>query len=310
MEYRFVDRWIAYKRNIQKVRDSSLHTYKMNIVSLLDELNKTKQLKSEIELYKSITRFDLEDLINDKINNNVSENYLNLKIVSVKDFFNYLYENEVIENNVFCKIKQIKNPETKRKDYITVDEVRKMIKSSYERKRGDRNFELISHRLRAITSILVGSGLRISELLNLKMSDLKLVEEECYIINYTEDEIKNHMNKTIAICGKAKQYLDEYLEVKNRLYPNSEYIFVSGKGKQFNEKDSIIELNKWYNRAGLEGKHLCNHSFRTTFKMACMDRNISDQVVKSIAGWKLSKVEQAYTKDLNIETLKKVCNII
>ena len=235
---------------------------------------------------------------------------MNLKIVSVKDFFNYLYENEVIENNVFCKIKQIKNPETKRKDYITVDEVRKMIKSSYERKRGDRNFELISHRLRAITSILVGSGLRISELLNLKMSDLKLVEEECYIINYTEDEIKNHMSKTIAICGKAKQYLDEYLEVKNRLYPNSKYIFVSGKGKQFNEKDSIIELNKWYNRAGLEGKHLCNHSFRTTFKMACMDRNISDQVVKSIAGWKLSKVEQAYTKDLNIETLKKVCNII
>ena len=310
MEYRFVDRWIAYKRNIQKVRDSSLHTYKMNIVSLLDELNKTKQLKSEIELYKSITRFDLEDLINDKINNNVSENYLNLKIVSVKDFFNYLYENEVIENNVFCKIKQIKNPETKRKDYITVDEVRKMIKSSYDRKRGDRNFELISHRLRAITSILVGSGLRISELLNLKMSDLKLVEEECYIINYTEDEIKNHMNKTIAICGKAKQYLDEYLEVKNRLYPNSEYIFVSVKGKQFNEKYSIIELNKWYNRAGLEGKHLCNHSFRTTFKMACMDRNISDQVVKSIAGWKLSKVEQAYTKDLNIETLKKVYNKI
>ena len=282
----------------------------MNIVSLLDELNKTKQLKSEIELYKSIIRLDLEDLINDKINNNVSENYLNLKIVSVKDFFNYLYENEVIENNVFCKIKQIKNPETKRKDYITVDEVRKMIKSSYDRKRGDRNFELISHRLRAITSILVGSGLRISELLNLKMSDLNLIEEECYIINYTEDEIKNHMNKTIAICGKAKQYLDEYLEVKNRLYPNSEYIFVSGKGKQFNEKDSIIELNKWYNRAGLEGKHLCNHSFRATFKMACMDRNISDQVVKSIAGWKLSKVEQAYTKDLNIETLKKVCNII
>ena len=310
MEYRFVDRWIAYKRNIQKVRDSSLHTYKMNIVSLLDELNKTKQLKSEIELYKSIIRLDLEDLINDKINNNVSENYLNLKIVSVKDFFNYLYENEVIENNVFCKIKQIKNPETKRKDYITVDEVRNMIKSSYDRKRGDRNFELISHRLRAITSILVGSGLRISELLNLKMSDLNLVDEECYIINYTEDEIKNHMNKTIAICGKAKQYLDEYLEVKNRLYPNSEYIFVSGKGKQFNEKDSIIELNKWYNRAGLEGKHLCNHSFRATFKMACMDRNISDQVVKSIAGWKLSKVEQAYTKDLNIETLKKVCNII
>ena len=309
MEYRFVDRWIAYKRNIQKVRDSSLHTYKMNIVSLLDELNKTKQLKSEIELYKSITRFDLEDLINDKINNNVSENYLNLKIVSVKDFFNYLYENEVIENNVFCKIKQIKNPETKRKDYITVDEVRKMIKSSYERKRGDRNFELISHRLRAITSILVGSGLRISELLNLKMSDLKLVED-CYIVNYKENEIKNHMDKTICIVGKAKQYLDEYLEVKNRLFPNSEYLFVSGKGKQFNEKDSIIELNKWYERAGLQGKHLCNHSFRATFKMACMDRNISDSIIKSVAGWSMTDVEKAYTKQLSLPTLKMVCNII
>ena len=309
MEYRFVDRWIAYKRNIQKVRDSSLHTYKMNIVSLLDELNKTKQLKSEIELYKSITRLDLEDLINDKINNNVSENYLNLKIVSVKDFFNYLYENEVIENNVFCKIKQIKNPETKRKDYITVDEVRKMIKSSYERKRGDRNFELISHRLRAIISILVGTGLRISELLNLTISDIHSVDD-CYIVNYKENEIKNHMDKTICIVGKAKQYLDEYLEVKNRLFPNSEYLFVSGKGKQFNEKDSIIELNKWYERAGLQGKHLCNHSFRATFKMACMDRNISDSIIKSVAGWSMTDVEKAYTKQLSLPTLKMVCNII
>ena len=309
MEYRFVDRWIAYKRNIQKVRDSSLHTYKMNIVSLLDELNKTKQLKSEIELYKSITRLDLEDMINDKINNNVSENYLNLKIVSVKDFFNYLYENEVIENNVFCKIKQIKNPETKRKDYITVDEVRKMIKSSYERKRGDRNFELISHRLRAITSILVGTGLRISELLNLTISDIHSVDD-CYIVNYKENEIKNHMDKTICIVGKAKQYLDEYLEVKNRLFPNSEYLFVSGKGKQFNEKDSIIELNKWYERAGLQGKHLCNHSFRATFKMACMDRNISDSIIKSVAGWSMTDVEKAYTKQLSLPTLKMVCNII
>ena len=309
MVYRFVDRWIAYKRNIQKVRDSSLHTYKMNIVSLLDELNKTKQLKSEIELYKSITRFDLEDLINDKINNNVSENYLNLKIVSVKDFFNYLYENEVIENNVFCKIKQIKNPETKRKDYITVDEVRKMIKSSYDRKRGDRNFELISHRLRAIISILVGTGLRISELLNLTISDIHSVDD-CYIVNYKENEIKNHMDKTICIVGKAKQYLDEYLEVKNRLFPNSEYLFVSGKGKQFNEKDSIIELNKWYERAGLQGKHLCNHSFRATFKMACMDRNISDSIIKSVAGWSMTDVEKAYTKQLSLPTLKMVCNIL
>ena len=309
MEYRFVDRWITYKRNIQKVRDSSLNTYKMNIVSLLNELNKTKQLKSEIELYKSITRFDLEDIINDKINNNVSENYLNLKIVSVKDFFNYLYENEVIENNVFCKIKQIKNPETKRKDYITVDEVKKIIKSSYERKRGDRNFELISHRLRAIISILVGTGLRISELLNLTISDIHSVDD-CYIVNYKENEIKNHMDKTICIVGKAKQYLDEYLEVKNRLFPNSEYLFVSGKGKQFNEKDSIIELNKWYERAGLQGKHLCNHSFRATFKMACMDRNISDSIIKSVAGWSMTDVEKAYTKQLSLPTLKMVCNII
>ena len=309
MEYRFVDRWITYKRNIQKVRDSSLNTYKMNIVSLLDELNKTKQLKSEIELYKSITRFDLEDIINDKINNNVSENYLNLKIVSVKDFFNYLYENEVIENNVFCKIKQIKNPETKRKDYITVDEVKKIIKSSYERKRGDRNFELISHRLRAIISILVGTGLRISELLNLTISDIHSVDD-CYIVIYKENEIKNHMDKTICIVGKAKQYLDEYLEVKNRLFPNSEYLFVSGKGKQFNEKDSIIELNKWYERAGLQGKHLCNHSFRATFKMACMDRNISDSIIKSVAGWSMTDVEKAYTKQLSLPTLKMVCNII
>ena len=146
-------------------------------------------------------------------------------------------------------------------------------------------------------------------MLNLTISDIHSVDD-CYIVNYKENEIKNHMDKTICIVGKAKQYLDEYLEVKNRFFPNSEYLFVSGKGKQFNEKDSIIELNKWYERAGLQGKHLCNHSFRATFKMACMDRNISDSIIKSVAGWSMTDVEKAYTKQLSLPTLKMVCNII
>lgn len=309
MEYRFVDRFLLYKKNIDKVRDSSLNTYKGLLIRFLDEQKLIKNINDEIELYKSISRFDLEDIINNKINNKVSENYINLHIITIKDFFNYLFENDIIENNPFFKVKQIKNPDTKRKDYITIDEVKEIINASYERKRGDRSFELVSHRLRAIVSILVNSGLRISELLELKESDLKPIEE-CYLINYTEDEIKNHISKQIIVCGSAKKFLDEYLDVKHNLFNNSEYVFVSNKGKKFNAKDSIIELNKWYDRAGLSGKHICNHCFRATFKMACMDRNISDQTVKAVAGWKMTKVEQAYTKQLSLETLKKVCDII
>ena len=68
MEYRFVDRFLLYKKNVDKVRDSSLNTYKGLLIRFLDEQKSIKNINEEIELYKSISRFDLEDIINNKIN--------------------------------------------------------------------------------------------------------------------------------------------------------------------------------------------------------------------------------------------------
>ena len=41
-----------------------------------------------------------------------------------------------------------------------------------------------------------------------------------------------------------------------------------------------------------------------------MDRNISDSIIKSVAGWSMTDVEKAYTKQLSLPTLKMVCNIL
>ena len=158
MEYRFVDRFLLYKKNVDKVRDSSLNTYKGLLIRFLDEQKSIKNINEEIELYKSISRFDLEDIINNKINYKVSESYINLHIITIKDFFNYLFENDIIENNPFSKVKQIKNPTKKNiKEYFTVEEIRKIINQTYNKQRGERSFELNSSRSRSILSILTNA---------------------------------------------------------------------------------------------------------------------------------------------------------
>ena len=308
MEYRFVDRFLLYKKNIYKIRESSIDTYRGIIIRFLNEANKNNLL-DEIELYKSFDRFYLEDYINNKLEEGVSENYINSNLISIKDFFNYLFENKVIDSNPFEKIKQIRQPQKKNiKEYFTVEEIRKIINQTYNKQRGERSFELNSSRSRSILSILTNTGMRINELLSLRENEIEK-HEDYYYINIKADKIKNHLEKNVIIYGKAFNYFNEYLEIKHRLFPKSEWLFVSSRGKQFTAKNSIESLQKIVDKCNID-KHISNHCMRATFRTTLLGKGVAEDLIKIIGNWKLDSVSSAYIKGVDIQTLKKVCNII
>lgn len=307
MEYKMVDRFLLYKKNIYKIRESSIDTYRGIIIRFLNEANKNNLL-NEIELYKSFDRFYLEDYINNKLEEGMSENYINSNLISIKDFFNYLFENEIINSNPFEKIKQIRQPQKKNiKEYFTIEEMRKLISETYNRRCGERCFEINSSRSRALISLLVNTGMRINEALALKETDLER-HEDYYYIHIDSDKIKNHLDKNVIIYGKAFKFLNEYLDIKHNLF-NTDWLFVSSKGKQFTAKNSIESLQKLVDKCELN-KKITNHCTRATFRTTLLSKGVANDLIKIIGNWKLDSVSSAYVKGVDLETLKKVCNII
>ena len=309
MELIYLERLLNNKKNLDKIRESSLELYRRNVTIFMNKLEQLKKIHDEIILANSITRNDVEDYIN-FLMKQYAESYVNNIITSLKLYFDYLFdEQELIERNPFGKIKQIKNPtKVNVKDYLELKEIKSIIKETYIRKRGERGFELNSSRTRALISILANNGLRIEELLRLKESNLE-IHEDYYLIYYKADEIKNHVNKKSIIYGNSKIYFDEYMEIKKELFPNSDYIFVSIKGKQFTSKNSQETLQKYADRCGIK-KHITNHVFREVFRTYNTNIGINENIIRLIGGWSIDKVSESYIRSLDIQTLKKVCNII
>ena len=57
-------------------------------------------------------------------------------------------------------------------------------------------------------------------------------------------------------------------------------------------------------------KKITNHCTRATFRTTLLSKGVAEDLIKIIGNWKLDSVSSAYVKGVDLETLRKICNII
>ncbi len=160
-------------------------------------------------------------------------------------------QNELhIEVLDFEKIKRPKIPK-RRVDYLTEEELKKFFDSIG--KRSMRDF-----RFRALVSILISTGCRISEALNLKIQDIDWKQKEAMIIGKGNKERKIYFTDWSLNCIK------EY--IKKRGY-EGKFIFVAeGKQNRWDRNDAQRNFRNYRKKLGLPSNitaHTIRHSFAT-----------------------------------------------
>jgi integrase/recombinase XerD len=105
-------------------------------------------------------------------------------------------------------------------------------------------------------------GLRVSELVNLKIDDVHFEERFVRV-----RKGKGGRDRIVPYGGQLDQTLRRYVEIRNR-QPNakSPHLFVSVKGKPISRGTFWWLLKRWANRAGIKGRvspHQLRHSFAT-----------------------------------------------
>ena len=183
-----------------------------------------------------------------------ADNGINGFIRSVKVLFNYLIEDEYIDKNPFAKVKQIKT------DKVIIhtfkpEEIKKMLNQFNKNIYTDLRDALLIR-------MLYDTGLRISEAINLKITD---IDTERNIVKVFG---KGHKERIVPFGRSVKREILRYIARREKSIPrdlDEGYLFSSRQGTPLMIRNVTREIQIVGKRAKIEGKRLSPHTFRHTF---------------------------------------------
>ena len=235
-----------------------------------------------IENFDKVTEEDIKEYqkyryyYQNKIGIQDSPGHQNWHISTVKQFFKYLIKSGELNYNPAQNIELVKEPKRLPKSALTHKEVKKIINQININ-------EPLGYRDRTILEVLYSSGIRRSELTNIKLKDVKL-EEGTIRIN----KGKGNKDRMVPIGKIAIKYLEGYIKfVRKEILKNkeSEYLFISKKQNKLSI-DRLGDIVKMYAQmSGIE-KEVTTHTFRRSCATEMIRREAKIMYVKELLGHK------------------------
>ncbi len=282
----------GFKTYIQLERglsENTLAAYMHDVDLFFDFLTNQKE-------GKSLTKVDYNDL-NDFItfiNDLGLGSYSQARVISgIRAFFRYLDLEKAIEAD---PSELLESPKlgTKLPDVLDLQEIIKIIDSI------DLSLPE-GHRNRAIIETLYGCGLRVSELINLKLSELYFNEG---VLSVTG---KGNKQRFIPVGDEAKKSIRLYLEYDRvKAEPakgNEDILFLSRRGAKLSRQMIFIMIKKLVEKAGIR-KKVSPHTFRHSFATHLVQNGADLKAVQDLLGHASIITTEIYTH-LNREDLRK-----
>ncbi|ADG93156.1 integrase family protein [Arcobacter nitrofigilis DSM 7299] len=225
------------------------------------------------------------------------------KLATLKSFFNYLEFEEIILVSPFRKMRiSIKEQKSLPKT-IDIRNIRKLFKYVYKIKSNNKETESFSYKTIvrdiAILELLFATGLRVSEVSNMKYSNIDLSSGNIRILG------KGNKERTIQICDQeVKLILKEYFSLfKDEIYKNKCF-FINRLGNKLSEQ-SISNMIKKYQKNANVGQHLTPHMFRHSFATMLLEEGVDIRYIQGMLGHSSISTTQIYTQ-INMKQQKKI----
>jgi integrase/recombinase XerD len=211
--------------------------------------------------------------------------YSQARVISgIKAFFRYLLLEKIIDIN---PSELLEAPRLGRKlpEVLNIDDIAKIIEGvDLSQNEGERN--------KAILETLYGCGLRVSELVNLRLSDLHFREG---IISVTG---KGNKQRLVPIgASAAKQILVYKDAVRVQLSPkkkSEDILFLNRNGGQMSRQMVFLIVKKQVEKAGIR-KNISPHTFRHSFATHLMQNGADLRAVQDLMGHASITTTEIYT---------------
>ena len=154
---------------------NTVQAYKRDIKLILDWLRMKKVNFDKVTEKELLNYFAFLKI------NKYALNSINRKISVIKSFYQFIFDEQIINYNLTSNIKMIKKQKLL-PNVLSESEILGLIKQAHENyKNCNSKQKIAAYRLYSILEILYSTGLRISELLSLKVDSLKNIKDKFYI---------------------------------------------------------------------------------------------------------------------------------
>ena len=262
----------------------SMRKSKNTISAYISDLNQYAEFLHRYEHIDEVDQIEREDIIKyiDSLKRkNLSKQSIARKIIAIKDFHKYLSE----ENNIKNPAEMIDAPKTDKAlpVVLTVDEVEAMINSID----GD---DPISLRNKAMIELLYGCGLRISELLSLKITDIHLKEAYLVIIGKGNKERMVPVGEMAILA--VRRYVDKgWLDLTPK---NGNLLFYNYQKKPLSRQSVFKFIKKLAEDNGIH-KEISPHTLRHSYATHLLEGGTDLRVVQELLGHEDIATTQIYT---------------
>ena len=283
---------ISYQNDLKQFLNFLFRTYKDSSCQFPEKFIYDIKSVTKRDIKSFISELLLEEKIDIKKVKKYNTKSISRKISTLKSFFKYLKKRKFIDINpasVLIFPKRAKNLPY----FVTESDMEKLLE-------GAKTID-ISILDKAIMELFYSTGIRLTELINLKIQNINFQSKTIKVLG------KGSKERIIPYGEKANKALKNYIEIRNICnIKNYDNFFIGNKGNKLYPMQVQRLVNKNLSTV-TEMKKKSPHVLRHTFATHMLDKGADIRAVKDMLGHESLSTTQVYTH-LTPEKLKKVYN--
>lgn len=281
---KYLSEYLEYLKYQKNYSDETIHSYIIDIEEFLDYIN--SECINICEVGYDVVKAWLINL-DEKKNKSTT---VSRKISSLRGFYKYLINNKVIDSNPFSLV-SLPKKERHLPRFFYYNELEEMFQVP-------KLNTALGQRDRLLLEMLYATGVRVSELVNIKVSDIN--GEEIKVLG------KGNKERIVEFGDYAESILELYLNegYKSLNVKKSEYLFLNNRGGKLTTRGVRYILDNIINKTTID-KKISPHMLRHTFATHLLNEGCDLLTVQELLGHESLTATSIYTHITN-DRLKEV----
>lgn len=284
-----LDLFLKYLKIEKNYSDYTINNYFIDIREFIVYCQKNNIDKNKIS-YK-----DIKSYLSNMFEMGYSSSTISRHISSLRTFYSYLYKQKLVDKNVFKSV-TLPKKEKRLPKYMTNEDIDLVFNIP------DMNYPL-GQRDRLIFELLYGTGIRVSELCNIKLSDIDFNNKTIRIIG------KGSKERLVCYGDICKDIMNKYINDGRLILLNNktnDYLIVGAykKDKKISVRSIQSIISRIIEKAALK-KNITPHTLRHTFATHLLNEGCDILIVKELLGHSSLDTTGIYTHVSN-ERLRKI----
>lgn len=270
--------YLHYLKVERGLSENTINSYGIDLKLFLEYLR-----ENEIPSFKQVNKEVIVNYMQSEKNNNKANSSILRSVSSLRKFFQYLAQEKIIEKDPMLLID---TPKKKQHlpQVLTKEEVEKLLRSP-------NTGQVLGLRDRAMLELMYATGLRISEIINLKLEDLHLTMGTLQTLG------KGHKERIVPVGDEAIKWVNRYLEEarpKLLKQKRSNYLFLNFHGNNLTRQGVWKNLKAEVRKAGIQ-KNITPHTLRHSFATHILENGADLRIVQELLGHADISTTQIYT---------------